>query len=586
MPHDNPLIALLVIGLGLAFVLGTLAHRLKVSPLVGYLLAGVLVGPFTPGFRADQGLALQLAEVGVILLMFGVGLHFSIKDLLAVRAIALPAALVQMAFSVLCGLGLGWLIGLPTGGSVALGLALSIASTVVLTRGFQERRMVDSEAGRIAVGWLVIQDLITVLVLVLLPLFSLFQDGKQPALGALLLLVSETLAKVIAFMAIMLLVGRRVVPMLLHYVAHTGSRELFRLSVLAIALGVAFCAAHLFGVSFALGAFVAGMVMSESQLSLRAAEETLPLRDAFAVLFFISVGMLLDPGALLHEPLRLVGLLIIVLVLTPGVAFLLLRAMGRSWNTSITIALGLAQIGEFSFILASLALDLKLFGQEVRDLILGASILSIVANPFLFRLMQRYRPWIDRKDGILPAAAEDSAAPAPVLPETDLTGHAVVVGYGRVGRRVAEGLRDAGWPLLIIETGEGTARALEAEGVEVITGNAADPAVLAAANIAAARLVVVAIPDVFEAGQIVVQSKAANPSATIIARAHFDQEVTHLAKLGAGIVVMGEEEIARTMLAQARAIPATAPIRDEEAEDAGDTATDDHAKIDLVDPPG
>ncbi|GAB0116868.1 cation:proton antiporter domain-containing protein [Acidisoma sp. 7E03] len=585
MPHDNPLIALLVIGLGLAFVLGTLAHRLKVSPLVGYLLAGVLVGPFTPGFRADQGLALQLAEVGVILLMFGVGLHFSIKDLLAVRAVALPAAFAQMVFSVLCGLGLGWLIGLPTGGSVALGLALSIASTVVLTRGFQERRMVDSEAGRIAVGWLVIQDLITVLVLVLLPLFSLFQDGQQPALGALLLLVGETLAKVIAFMAIMLLVGRRVVPMLLHYVAHTGSRELFRLSVLAVALGVAFCAAHLFGVSFALGAFVAGMVMSESQLSLRAAEETLPLRDAFAVLFFISVGMLLNPVALLHEPLQLIGVLFVVLVLTPGAAFLLLRALGRSWNTAITIALGLAQIGEFSFILAGLALDLKLFGQEVRDLILGASILSIVVNPFLFRVMQRYRPWIDRKDGILPAA-EDTAEPAPALPETDLTDHAIVVGYGRVGRRVAEGLRDAGWPLLVIETGEGTARTIEAEGVEVITGNAADPAVLAAANVTAARLVVVAIPDVFEAGQIVVQSKAANPAVTIIARAHFDQEVTHLAKLGAGIVVMGEEEIARTMLAQARAIPAEVPILDGEAEDAGDTATDDHAKIDFVDPPG
>lgn len=588
MPHDNPLIALLVIGLGLAFVLGTVAHRLKVSPLVGYLLAGVLVGPFTPGFDADQALALQLAEVGVILLMFGVGLHFSIKDLLAVRAIALPAAILQMAFSVLVGIGLGWLLGLSTGGGIALGLALSIASTVVLTRGFQERRMEESEAGRIAIGWLVIQDLITVLVLVLLPILaSLLQgDGaSHPSLSELLLLIAETIAKVVAFIVIMLLVGRRVIPFLLHYVAHTGSRELFRLSVLAIALGVAFCAAHLFGVSFALGAFVAGMVMSESQLSLRAAEETLPLRDAFAVLFFISVGMLLDPEVLLRQPLPLLGLLFVILVVTPGVSFLLLRAMGRSWVTSITIALGLAQIGEFSFILAALALDLHLFGQNVRDLVLGASILSIIVNPLLFRLMKQFRPWIDRKDGVLPPLS-DAAEPVRALAKTDLAAHAVLVGYGRVGQRVAEGLRSTGWPLLVIETGEGTARALEEEGVTIITGNAADPAVMEAANLAAARLVIVAIPNVFEAGQIVAQAKAANPTATIIARAHFDQEVTHLAKLGAGVVVMGEEEIARTMLSYAREMPAQAPILEGEAVAADEIAIDNDAKNDFVDPPG
>jgi CPA2 family monovalent cation:H+ antiporter-2 len=586
MPHDNPLIALLVIGLGLAFVLGTVAHRLKVSPLVGYLLAGVLVGPFTPGFDADQALALQLAEVGVILLMFGVGLHFSIKDLLSVRAIALPAAVLQMGVSVLVGMGLGWLLGLSIGGGLALGLALSIASTVVLTRGFQERRMEDSEAGRIAVGWLVIQDLITVLVLVLLPILaSLLQDGgaSHPPLAQLLLLIGETIAKVVAFIAIMLLVGRRLIPFVLHYVAHTGSRELFRLAVLAIALGVAFCAADLFGVSFALGAFVAGMVMSESQLSLRAAEETLPLRDAFAVLFFISVGMLLDPQVVVHQPLQLIGLLLVILVVTPGVAFLLLRAMGRSWATSITIALGLAQIGEFSFILAALALDLHLFGQNVRDLVLGASILSIIINPLLFRLMKRFRPWIDRRDGVL-LPPSDVAAPTLLLPQTDIAGHAILVGYGRVGRRVAEGLRESGWPLVVIETGEGTARALEQDGVTIITGNAADPAVMEAANLAAARLVIVAIPNVFEAGQIIARARTANPAATIIARAHFDQEVTHLAKLGAGVVVMGEEEIARTMLGYARDMPGEAPILAGEEDTA--IAMDSDAKNDLVDPPG
>lgn len=559
MPHDDPLIALLVIGLGLAFVFGTIANRLKTSLLVGYILAGVAVGPFTPGFEADQGLALQLAEVGVILLMFGVGLHFSVKDLMAVRAIAIPATLVQMAVAILLGEGLGWCLGLSFGGGLVLGLALSVASTVVLMRALGERRLMDSEAGKIAVGWLVIQDLVTVLVLVLLPILGrlLHHDARgHPAPGALLLIIGTTLAKVIAFVALMLLVGRRAIPALLHAIAHTGSRELFRLAVLAVALGVAFFAALLFGVSFALGAFVAGMVLSESQLSQRAAEETLPLRDAFAVLFFISVGMLFDPRVLLHEPLPLLAVLVVVVIATPAIACLILRAFGRSWITALTIAAGLGQIGEFSFILAALGLGLGLIKSEVRDLILGASILSIILNPLLFHLVGRFRPWIDRLDGVVPAPAAREAA-RPVLVPTGLVGHAILVGYGRVGQLVAEGLRAAGWPLLVIEAGEGTARILADAGVEVLTGNAADPAVLEAANVAAARLLIVAIPEAFEAGQIVQQARAANPVLAIIARAHFDLEVTHLAKLGAGVVVMGEREIARTMLAH------TGPLAEE-----------------------
>ena len=554
MPHDNSLIALLVVGLGLAFIFGTIANRLKTSLLVGYLVAGVVVGPFTPGFSADQALALQLAEVGVILLMFGVGLHFSVKDLMAVRAIAIPGAILQMAASILLGEGLAWLMGLSAGGGLVLGCALSIASTVVLMRGLQERRLVDSDAGRIAVGWLVIQDLVTVLILVLLPIVGPILGhggGAHMGLQAILLMVGETLAKVAAFVLVMLLIGRRLIPALLHFIAHTGSRELFRLAVLAVALGVAFFAAELFGVSFALGAFVAGMVMSESQLSLRAAEETLPLRDAFAVLFFISVGMLFDPRVILHEPFKLLGVLLVVLIGTPGVAFLLLRLLGRSWAVSLTIAFGLAQIGEFSFILAGLGMGLGLVDHDVRDLILGASILSIVINPLLFYLMKRYRPWIERQDGILPIV---DAAAEPEVPvtraRTELTQHAVLIGYGRVGRRVAEGLRADNWPLLVVEAGEGTARSLVDSDVEVMTGNAADPAVLAAANIAAAKLVIVAIPDIFEAGQIVDQARTANPHVRIIARAHFDAEVPHLTRLGADLVIMGEEEIARSMLAQ------------------------------------
>jgi CPA2 family monovalent cation:H+ antiporter-2 len=390
---------------------------------------------------------------------------------------------------------------------------------------------------------------------VLLPVLGpLLKHGGGPhlPLAALALTVGTTLAKVVAFVALMLLVGRRAIPALLHYVAHTGSRELFRLAVLAVALGVAFFAALLFGVSFALGAFVAGMVLSESQLSQRAAEETLPLRDAFAVLFFISVGMLFDPHVLLQEPLPLLGVMAVILIGTPMVALVILRAFGRSWITSLTIAAGLAQIGEFSFILAALGIGLGLIDDAVRDLVLGASILSIIVNPLLFYLVKRFRPLIDRMDGVVPPPAQREAA-RPALARTGLSEHAILAGYGRVGRRVAEGLLAAGWPLLVIEAGEGTAKGLNA-AAEVISGNAADPAVLEAANIAAARLVIVAIPEAFEAGQIVQQARAANPAVAIIARAHFDLEVTHLTKLGAGVVVMGEEEIARTMLEHTRAL--------------------------------
>lgn len=552
MSHDSPLIAILVIGLGLAFILGAVANRLKTSLLVGYLLAGVAVGPFTPGFVADQGLALQLAEIGVILLMFGVGLHFSVKDLMAVRAVAVPGALVQITAATLLGEGLGWLLGLELGAGLVLGLALSVASTVVLLRTLQERRLMNSEAGHIAVGWLVIQNLVTVLALVLLPVVAplLKNDGSSTAtLSQLGFTIALTLGKVAAFVALMLLVGQRVIPAVLHYVAHTGSRELFRLAVLAVALGVAFIASELFGVSFALGAFVAGMVLSESQLSQRAAEETLPLRDAFAVLFFISVGMLFDPTVLVRDPLPLLGTLSVVLIGTPTVAFLILRALGQPLGAALTIAVGLAQIGEFSFILAGLGIGLDLLDGRVRDLILGASILSIFLNPVLFFVVRRLRPWIDQREGSLPSLASRPAAPAAAeLPTTELQDHIILVGYGRVGSLVTDGLLEAGWKLLVIEAGDTAVQALRDRGVEVVVGNAADPALLASANLTQARLLLVAIPNAFEAGRIVQQARAANPTIEIIARAHFDTEVTHLSKLGADTVVMGEREIARTML--------------------------------------
>ncbi len=403
MPHDTPLIATIVAGLGLAFVFGAVAQRLRIPPLVGYLLAGVAVGPFTPGYVADQGLATELAEIGVILLMFGVGLHFSLNDLLSVRAIALPGAVVQIVVASLMGLGLALFMGWTIGAGLVFGLALSVASTVVLLRAMQERRLMETERGRIAVGWLIVEDLAMVLALVLLPALAGLQGANSNApiadplaawlgmgLGGVLLL---TIAKVVVFVGIMLIVGRRFIPWILHYIAHTGSRELFRLAVLAIALTVAFGSAKLFGVSLALGAFFAGMILSESPLSQRAAQETLPLRDAFAVLFFVSVGMLFNPASLLREPWPLLATLFIIIIGKSVAAFLIVLAFRHPVGTALTISASLAQIGEFSFILAELGVKLNLLPTAGRDLILAGAILTIMLNPLIFAAVD----WLSRR---------------------------------------------------------------------------------------------------------------------------------------------------------------------------------------------
>ncbi len=543
MAHDSPLIAILVFGLGLAFVFGTIANRLKLSPLAGYLLAGVVIGPFTPGFVADRSLTLQLAEIGVILLMFGVGLHFSPRDLMSVRRIALPGAILQVLIAAALGAGAAHLLGWPLGAGIVFGLALSVASTVVMMRALQERRLMDTDRGRIAVGWLVVQDLITVLALVLLPpLSGVLKGGAAPDATALEISLALTFGKLALFVVLMFVVGRRVIPWILHTIAHTGSRELFRLAVLSIALGVAFIAATLFGVSIALGAFFAGMILSESPLSQRAAEESLPLRDAFAVLFFVSVGMVFDPLTLVHDPLALAMTLAVVIVGSGGSALLLVRLFGQPWPTAILIGAGLAQIGEFSFILADLGIGLKLMPDRARDLILGTSILTILINPFLLRLADRFRP-------------EPQAAPrkAPVLVPTALKGHAVLVGYGRVGRLIADGLRAEAIPLLVIEEATDAVENLQSQGIECLPGNGAEDSVLAAANLPAARILFVAIPAAFEAGQIVEQARRLSPGLEIVARAHFDAEVDHLLQYGANSVIMGEREIAAAMLAHARA---------------------------------
>lgn len=564
MPHDTPLIATIVAGLSLAFVFGAVAHRLRLPPLVGYLIAGVAVGPFTPGYVADQALASELAEIGVILLMFGVGLHFSLKDLLSVRAIAVPGAIVQIAVATLFGVALAYAVGWSIGAGLVFGLALSVASTVVLLRAIQERHLVETDRGRIAVGWLIVEDLAMVMALVLLPALAPLLGGSNEAVGTdpiatylnlgLGGILTLTLVKVALFLVFMLVIGRRFIPWLLHWVAHTGSRELFRLAVLAIALSVAFGAAKLFGVSLALGAFFAGMILSESALSQRAAQESLPLRDAFAVLFFVSVGMLFNPASVLSEPLPLLATLLIILVVKSAAAYLIVRMFQHPHATALTISASLAQIGEFSFILAELGLKLKLLPVEGRDLILGGAIISILLNPIIFAIVDRINQRADaddEPDAVASAAAGEAAAVSPKpIPRkrTALSGHTVLVGYGRVGGIIGNDLRAAGEPLLVIETADDAIAALHSLGIEAISGNAAAADVLKAANVEHAASIIIAIPEAFEAGQVVEQARLANPGMRIIARAHSDDEVVHLRDLGADTVIMGEREIARGML--------------------------------------
>ena len=541
MPHGTPLISLLTVGLGFAFVFGMIATRLRLSPLVGYLIAGVVIGPFTPGFVGDAHLAAELAEIGVILLMFGVGLHFSLDDLLSVRAIALPGALAQIAVATLLGVGMGNLMGWTLEAGIVFGLALSVASTVVLLRALQERRVMQTEKGRIAVGWLIVEDLAMVLALVLLPTWAGIRDQMAEAGGfgwaqfqeigwALLL----TLGKVGAFIAIMLVVGKRLIPWILHRVVHLGSRELFRLGVLAIALGVALGASEFFGVSFALGAFFAGMIMGESELSQQAANETLPLRDAFAVLFFVSVGMLFDPMTLVRDPWPLLGALAIVVIGKSVAAVLIMSMFKQPRDSSALIAASLAQIGEFSFILAGLGAGLGMLPEEGRDLILGAAILSIVLNPLVFLVADRFVP--------------KAGAAEPEPPKPGRHGRAIIVGHGRVGSRISLALRQARVEYSVIEDQQDVVERLHSEGVPAIAGNAVSIDVLKAAAVESAQLIYVPVPDGFEAGRIVEIARQLNPGIRIFARSHSDAEIEHLRTFGADVIVSGEQEIALAMI--------------------------------------
>jgi len=563
MAHSAPLISTLVFGLVLAFGFGLVAQLFKLPPLIGYLLAGIAIGPFTPGFVADQSVANQLAEIGVILLMFGVGLHFSLEDLLSVRAIAIPGAIAQAAVAAPLGMAVGWWQGWTPGAGLVFGIALSVASTVVLLRLLQERRLLDTERGRITVGWLIVQDLGMVIVLVLLPALAgvLKGTGDAPDLTKLLQAIALTLGKVAAFIVIMLVVGRKVIPLILHYVAHTGSRELFRLAVLSIALGFAFLASELFGVSLALGAFFAGMILSESRLSQQAATESLPLRDAFAVLFFVSVGMLFDPRIIVEAPAALFATIFIILIAKTAAAYLVVRLFGHPMPTALAISSSLAQIGEFSFILAGLGVSLAVLPGDARDLILAGAIISILVNPLLMELLDRLPIWRTVQDDVDVTPPPEARGREPI-PVTRLTDHVVLIGHGRVGSVVSEALREYGIPYLVIESDPDAAAELRQQSIETITGNAADPEVVRAANLSAACCLLVAIPEAFEGGQAVMQARAANPDLLIVARAHSEEEVLHLKKHGASTVIMGEFEIARAMIEDVRkavTVPRTSP---------------------------
>jgi CPA2 family monovalent cation:H+ antiporter-2 len=556
--HTDGLIATVAVGLAVAFAGGFVATRLRLPAIVGYLLAGIVVGPFTPGFVARSDLAAELAEVGVILLMFGVGLHFSLRDLFAVRAVALPGALGQIAAATTLGTALGVWWGWGPAAGLVLGLAISVASTVVLLRALEERDEMETPHGRIAVGWLIVEDLFTVLVLVVLPALapalggSVGGDGHAPAVpDDPLLALGLALGKIALLTVLMLFVGTRAIPWLLAEVTRTGSRELFTVSVLAVALGVAFGSAYLFGASLALGAFLAGVVVSESDLSHRAAEEALPLRDAFAVLFFVSVGMLIDPRYLLASPGPILAVLAVIVFGKGLAALLLVAALGRPLRTGLTVAAGLGQVGEFSFILAEVGLGLHLLPTEGRSVILAAALLSITLNPLLFRAIEPLEQWASRTPALRPLGRgreHPDEEPTVLAPLPDLRDHVVVWGHGRVGGVVATALREEGVPYLVVESDRRIVEELRGAGMAALHADEPTHGLLEHAGLPHARAMVVAIPDAATARLIVDQVRHVAPRVRVVARTHSRDERDFLRGLGADAVVLGEDELAAAMV--------------------------------------
>jgi CPA2 family monovalent cation:H+ antiporter-2 len=553
MHHDTTLIALVAMGFVLACAFGYLATRMRLPPIVGYLIAGIAVGPFTPGFVGDVGIAGQLAEIGVILLMFGVGLHFSLDTLLAVRGIAIPGAIAQIAVATAIGtvMAMGW--GWNLGGGIVLGLALSVASTVVLLRQLQQRNELDSQHGRIAVGWLIVEDLATVLALVFLPALADVVHGSgggNVSVATLLTKLAITFGKIVLFILLALVGGKRLVPWLLQKIAKTGSRELFTLAVLAIALGIAYGSAALFDVSFALGAFFAGVLLSESELSHQAAADSLPLQDAFAVLFFVSVGMLFDPTILVRNPLAVLAVLLAIVVGKSLAAFLIVLLFRYPVATALTISASLAQIGEFSFILAAMGVALGLLPPEGRDLVLAGALISITLNPFVFATITPVTRWVRARPSLY-ALVERGATRLATLPEkprsNPLRGHAVIVGYGRVGGMIGAALAEKHLPFVVVERDLRLVEVLRERGIRALYGDASTSGVLDAAHIDTAKLLIIASPDSYSARRILELARLVNPAIDTVVRTHSDHEREHFEKEGVGRVMMGERELALGM---------------------------------------
>ena len=555
MSHDLSLIALLAAGFGLALVFGYVAARIRLPPLVGYLVAGILISPNTPGMVADMHLANQLAELGVMFLMFGVGMHFSFSDLLAVKRIAIPGAIIQIAVATLMGIGLASLWGWSLGSGLVLGLCLSVASTVVLLRALESQGLMDSVNGRIAIGWLVVEDLVMVLVLVLLPPMAGLLGGESPtpaagAMGNIWVTIGLTLAKVTIFIGLMLVVGRRVFPRFLLLVSRTGSRELFTLSVVAAAVTVAYGSYILFGVSFALGAFFAGMVVRESDFSHRAEIETLPLRETFSILFFVSVGMLFNPAILIEHPFQVLGIVAVIVVGKTLAAMILVLFFRYPLNTALTVGASLAQIGEFSFILASAGLSLKLLSLEGQNLILAGALISISLNTAIFAAIEPAQRWI-RQRSHLARLLERSGDPLAMLPlsvdDTYLNGQVVLVGHGGVGRRIADTFKAQGIKYVVIDENREIIESLRAQNIPAVSGDACDPAVLIQAHIMQASVLVVSTADVFDVRRMVDIARTVNPKIEALLCTDSPAEAELLEREKIGKVFMAKQTLADSM---------------------------------------
>ena len=542
MPHNLDLILTLTGGLTAALILGLITQKLKLSPIVGYLLAGVIVGPFTPGFVANHEIASQSAEIGVVLLMFGVGLHFHLKDLLAVRNVAIPGAIVQISVATMLGAAGAKFFGWSWSAGLVFGVAISVASTVVLTRVLADNRALHTPTGHIAIGWLIVEDLFTIVVLVLLPAIFGGTPGSQPH-GNVWGTLGIAVLKLGGLIVFTFTIGRKIIPLLLGYVARTGSRELFTLSVLVLALGIAVGATKFFGASMALGAFLAGMIVGQSDFSARAASDALPMRDAFAVLFFVSVGMLFDPAAIRGGwPLMLVTLGII-LVGKPLAALLVVLALKRPLRTALTIAVALAQIGEFSFILATLAMSLKILPAEVMNALVVGSILSITINPILYQRIEPMVRWLESRKLLRPVPVTESSNP---FQKDSARDHVVVIGYGPVGRTVSRILTDNGIQTVVIEMNIDTVQKLTSEGKQAIYGDAAQSEILSNAQLEAAAGLIIS-SSTAEAASIIKAARELNPKLRILTRASYLLESEALRKAGANAIFSSEGEVALSM---------------------------------------